>query len=407
MTKRSLVFFLLSCFAPFVFEPVSFSDVLRGQIFLFDGLQTIQLTNSYENLSDPLLTDSGHILWMRKPQGAYSELVLYDGANATTITETYSSVTWFKALNNSGEAVWPSRGSIHFYDGTSTIELPYPSCYWNSGQRPCDINNNGHVVWMGRMSEDSECEVFLYDRTQVIQLSDTDYYAENPAINDNGQVVWNEDHGYSDAEIFFYDGTSVSQLTDDSYANLYPELNESGEIVWLQYDGSLRALFFYDGTTTTRIADSSGPFRSYRINDNGNIVWSQEDDDGDQEIFLYDGTTTIQLTANDFRDDQPQINNSGQVVWQGQTATSTDTEVYLYDGQNVIQLTANLYGDGEAQINSHGHVIWCGEVMLPNLPWSAASTMNAGDETSSISVNYLLLIGLPIAVFFLYRGKKR
>ena len=75
-----------------------------------------------------------------------------------------------------------------------------------------------------------EGKIFLYDGTTITQLTDNDYSARFPQINNSGQVVWQGDDGV-DYEIFFYDGTTITQLTDNDYSDRFPQINNSGEVV--------------------------------------------------------------------------------------------------------------------------------------------------------------------------------
>ena len=59
--------------------------------------------------------------------------------------------------------------------------------YWLS------INNSGQVVW--EAFDDHDYEIFLYDGSKIIQLTDNERNDRKPHINDNGQVVWEADIG--------------------------------------------------------------------------------------------------------------------------------------------------------------------------------------------------------------------
>jgi len=40
----------------------------------------------------------------------------------------------------------------------------------------------------------------------------------------------------NDGEIFFYDGTNIIQLTDNDFDDVGPRINDSGEVVWYSTD---------------------------------------------------------------------------------------------------------------------------------------------------------------------------
>ncbi|MCP4710786.1 MAG: biopolymer transporter Tol, partial [Planctomycetes bacterium] len=190
------------------------------------------------------------------------------------------------------------------------------------------ISANGYVTWCGDENSNenfcgdplrSDSEIFLYDKTNIMRLTDNHYEDIDPQINANGQVVWCG-HDGADWEIFFYDGITVARLTNNSRQDLGPQINDSGHVVW--YGNG--EIFFYDGTDITRLGNNSTDLNP-RINGKGHIVW-QHYDGHDYEIFLYNGSTGARLTDNSFDDLHPRINDSGHVVWYG------DARVFVYDG---------------------------------------------------------------------------
>jgi hypothetical protein len=84
---------------------------------------------------------------------------------------------------------------VVLYDGVSASQVVSNDSYrkyWLA------INNNGQVVW--EAFDDQDYEIFLYDGSKIIQLTNNERNDRKPHINDNGQVVWEADIG--DIEIF-------------------------------------------------------------------------------------------------------------------------------------------------------------------------------------------------------------
>jgi len=68
----------------------------------------------------------------------------------------------------------------------------------------------------------------------ITQLIHDDYSDKDPMINDLGHIVWwgrTVDDDYSSSEIFIYDGSTLIQLTDNDEYNQYPQINDSDHIV--------------------------------------------------------------------------------------------------------------------------------------------------------------------------------
>ena len=173
-----------------------------GEIFLYDGSTTTQLTNnSYED-RHPQINANGYVVWYGQPPGTSGsdwEIFLYDGSTTTQLTNN-SYDDWSPQINTNGYVVWyggenNSGFEIFLYDGSTTTQLTNNS-YIDVGVQ---INANGHVVWYGPQS--SAGEIFLYDGSSITPITNNVYADFHPQINDNGYVVWRGD-GDSSWEIF-------------------------------------------------------------------------------------------------------------------------------------------------------------------------------------------------------------
>ena len=117
--------------------------------------------------------------------GTDSEIFLYNGIS--TIQLTNNSYDEYDLQISGNNVIWSGGSEIFFYNGTSTIQLTnnsYNDLY------PAISGNN--VVWQGW--DGTDYEIFFYNGTSTIQLtnnSDNDGY---PAISGNN-VVWNGSDG--------------------------------------------------------------------------------------------------------------------------------------------------------------------------------------------------------------------
>ena len=270
-----------------------------------------------------------------------------------------NNVVWF------GHGV--SDSEIYLYDGTNTIQLTdnndddsFPQLWVSS---PEIWGNN--VVWSSSGVYTSDAEIFFYDGTNTIQLTDNNYYESNPKIWGNN-VVWSGSNGI-DPEIYFYNGSTTVQLTDNYYYESNLEI-WGNNVVWSSSDGNDSEIYFYNGSTTVQLTDNNYHDSNPQIWGN-NVVWSSSDGN-DAEIFLYDGTNIIQLTDNNYSDIDPEIWGNN-IVWLG--SDGRDSEIYFYNGSTTVQLTDNKFSDGFPQIWGN-NVVWVGsdvnysEIFLATLP---------------------------------------
>jgi hypothetical protein len=125
-------------------------------------------------------------------------------------------------------------------------------------------------------------------------------------------------------EIYLYDGSNTIQLTDNYLDDDGLQINDTGDVVWCGYNGNDREIYLYDGSNTIQLTDNNFDDLYPQINNNGDVVWTGYN--GNYEIYLHDGSTTIQLTDSGYNS-WPQINNNGDVVWVG--GIDNCREIYL------------------------------------------------------------------------------
>jgi len=260
-------------------------------------------------------------------------------------------------ISDNGYVVWKGFGldlrdlQIFLYNGTTTVQLTDNDRYYD----PCiKINSNGQVVWMGR-PDGTDYEILLYNGTTTVQLTDNNYDDWEPQISSNGHVVWYGNDGTGHNQIFLYNGSTTVQLTDTNYHHWYPQISSNGHVVWYgaPENGNENEIFLYNGTATIQLTDNDYDDQHPQINSNGDVVW-YGNLGRDREIFLYNGTTTVQLTDNNYKDNLI-ISSNGDVVWHGNNA------IYLYNGTTTVQLSDNYcFYDPYLSINKNGYVVWTG-----------------------------------------------
>jgi hypothetical protein len=280
------------------------------EIFLYNGLTVIQLTNNEYDDREPQIKASGSVVWSGH-DGNDWEIFIYNGSTPIQLT------------NNAYDDIQPQ------------------------------INAIGQVVWSGY--DGTDMEIFLDIGNFITQLTSNDYDDQNPQIGDTGEVVW---HGFdsTDYEIFRYNGSTTKLLTNNSYNDRNPRISDSG-VVWSGYDGNDWEIFSFNYTTGyDQLTNNEYDDRKPQINASGRVVWTGID--GIRwEIVRYDpmSMSTI-LWSDTFIHEFPQISGNGQVVWHGHDGN--DWEIFLWNGSTTIQLTDNSFDDVNPQINDSGQLVW-------------------------------------------------
>ena len=135
-------------------------------------------------------------------------------------------------------------------------------------------------------------------------------------------MVWSGDDG-NDSEIYLYDGSRTIQITDNDTDDYSPQVS-GNNVVWSGDEGNDVEIYLYNGSQTIQLTDNDNDDGRPQISGN-NVVWDGFDGN-DYEIYLYDGSKTIQLTDNNTSDHSPQISGNN-IVWLGRDGN--DVEIYL------------------------------------------------------------------------------
>lgn len=324
-------------------------------------------------------------------------IFLYDGSEITRLGNNAES-----PIVSGDEIVW--KEDIYggeFSDGNPVVD--HAELLYYNGSETIKIADNiddiyfdyqiaeNYVIWNDRNNfrdnpEDYDFEIFAYDGSDVIQLTDNNIsddsilVSENYAVWRGSQLSTDNSGEFSDGELFVYDGNSVTQITDNNTTENGVQI--SGKyVIWFN-DG----VFLYDGNTTTKI------FEEYTIDPqiSGNqVVWYAYDGN-DTEIFLYDGSDVIQLTNNEVSDIEPQISGD-YIAWRQYKNNNFDSQnlrnshpndnhdLVLYDGNQTIQLT-------DDETNNYNSLYF--ELFEEYVNWTA----DVSDETGYSTEDYIAIL---------------
>ena len=275
-----------------------------------DGWEIVEITNDpefYDRRVD--INDRGQIVFQRwnYPSPTDSEIMLYDRGVLIQITDD-DAFDWLPRINNHTEIVWERFGE----DGIADIML------WRDG-----------VV-------------------EVVSGQPYDEYG--PDINDAGQIVWDAwlEDTHRSAEIFLFDGTSSIRITNDRYSDQVPRINENGQIAWTRYEGNWDIMLYNDGAITP-LAPEQLQQQGASLNDLVHVVWSTPfegvqmwDDGGIRQLLEYGQGATI--------------NNRGDVSCDRPDAATNNYTLWVLRQGTLFKLTDGLVDGYLGQINQGGEI---------------------------------------------------
>ncbi len=259
-------------------------------------------------------------------------------------------------MNDRGQVVWQERYTanpgVFLWDGTQVQQLSQE----NSEPANPQINHAGQVVWKG--TKDQRARVLLWDCHSVRQLSSDDASAGDPQINDAGQVVWFQSTLSGMGAIYRWNGSAVEKVVDTPNAPLL-QLNRQGQIAWAtelyglgRLGGAPDVMLLWDDGALRQVAPGGGYGGDWRLNDAGQIVWQGWN--GRVSLNRWDGGTTQQLPSEArFTDsDDWDLNDRGQVAWR----EPLTGRLLLWEEGDPRVLARS--GAASVRINAGGQVVW-------------------------------------------------
>lgn len=358
-----------------------------------EGYSITQITQiNPTSARHPQINDNGYVVW-----DSWGDIFLYDGTDTIQLTKG-SSLGRIPQVNNNEYVVWGGKSSsgdtdyeIFLYDGTDIIQLSDNDYNDYNPQ----INDAGYVVWHG--SDDGlDSEIFFFNGI-TNKLTDNTVQDKYPQIDNSMNMVWMQSDG-NDYEIHH---NNLGQLIINDYDDHSPQISDAGYVVWSSENG----IFLCNGTDTIQLPNSLGA-RDPQVNDNGDVVWSS-----DFGIFLYNGTDTVQLSNHPFAI-LPHINDSGYVVWCVAYHHLDYLDIYLYNGvspillrrhfppwpniNHITDLVGSPWGsDHGPKINNSGDVTWetgnkeifLAKPLKPSIEWVAGFGGSLSDYPGGIAVD--------------------
>ena len=210
-----------------------------------------------------------------------------------------------------------------------------------------ELSNNGslifprisgnNVIWQEEVGDDTE--IFLYNGSETIQLTDNDVEDDSVEIFENN-IVW-ESGSDNQQEIFFYNGSETIQLTDNdvednlriSIGSLYGANSAlvGDNVFWRNETEENRANFFYNGSETIQITDRDvfeDRVADELIAELGlDFYYYTAGFDNEREVFVYDGNESTQLTDNNVLDTNLQSSaTSNSAIWQRYNTSESGEE---------------------------------------------------------------------------------
>lgn len=245
---------------------------------------------------------------------------LWNGSETHRISNSTHGVSLFPSLD-AGSIAFTSRGEIFLWNGSEIVQITDTDTNSESPSLDGDsIAFRSHADLTGENPRHGS-QIYLYDGSTFTQITHTPdgvgstdgLGAFNPSLDD-GSIAFvskadltgeNPDQLFS--QIFLFDGSTITQVSDPTQSPhthfIAPSL-DGGSIAFLgrSTGGLPDQLYFFDGSSVKSLTSAWGSFRGLPSLDGGFVAFASDGDhtgenpDRNTEIFLSNTSTIWQLT---------------------------------------------------------------------------------------------------------------
>jgi hypothetical protein len=223
-------------------------------IYLYNGVEVTPLTNTDHNMYDVRISGSTIVWWASTPTGI--NIFYYDGLETVELTDNTTQdknpvVTDRGAgdFNLTWEAHDGVSWDIMHYDGTVTTNLTDTPSVDEMSHQSC----GDRTVW--RQYSGGQYSIWLHDGSGGIAISTSSGSLSNPQVSET-LVTWWGTGGFG-GDIFVYDGTEVTQLTDNGNLLDRDPMVDGGTVVWYGVDDDGDQEIFMARKTDTAVKSTS------------------------------------------------------------------------------------------------------------------------------------------------------
>ncbi len=316
------------------------------QVYYYDGTVHV-LTPSFEQHNSPEVS-GGRIVWLGEGGNPFRDVFLFDGVETTQLTDTPDNkadiqisgevVTWWAAGSN-------AIGNIFYHDGTEVHQLTDDT---SEDKYPKVSHDADGLHLTYRSYFDGQWDIMHFDGTTITNLSSTPDIDESEHQTCGARTTWRR-YDAGQYSIWLHDGSVATQIYSASSIQTDPVVSET-LVAWV--GGSWGDILVHDGTTVTQLTDNN-----QNIDENpqvwGNtVVWAGQVNLSAAEIFMaYMEPPVISavpdLAQMSVHGAHPNpFNPSTDIVFSTRVTEAVGVRIFDFRGRLVADLGSRNYAPG-------------------------------------------------------------
>ena len=319
------------------------AGVVSAGVTLPPGFEIIHITDSpADNSRFARLNECGEVVYSATlGPSVCSEMFLYDNGALTRLTFD-DELDWLPDINDEGVLVWSRTAEEEGCSQAASeiIVSAADSLIFLTANDVIDysprINTAGHLAWQWRNGQGclgTGTDILYRDETGTTQVSQNGLHNSGVALNKDDEMVWVRTDFCADPQeqtIILHSAGETTELSPPGVLADQPTINDVGQVAWHEWyvpngpDGAARIQLWDNGSVTT-ITEWGW---NAKLNNNGDmyfIVWEEERDAW--QARLYRGGIIYNLTDDPFWNTDGHINDWGEVAWRA-TPVSGGADIY-------------------------------------------------------------------------------
>lgn len=312
----------------------SLAWVENGEIFLWDGYSTTQVTDNpyWENIEKI----AGGNVYGNYYDGSDFELYVVDHGTFIQLTDDTLSQYNFAGINNNGHAIWSEYDNgtytLKLWNGSTVVQLDSGTWIY-----PLALDNSGQVTWY-KQNESDHYDINLWNGTSTeALLTNCEYLSSINRMSSGQWYVLRENEGGT-LDLYLLNGVSLIQLVSDT-TNPWPLIVGDKYLLYSKYDGSDNEIWAWTGDTIVQLTNDTVDNLYASITDTRAVITQNGN-----EIWLFEnGTISSQLGSVPYNDilDMGGVFSNGKIFIM--MNTSSHHLLLMNNGTDLIQLEDNTY----------------------------------------------------------------
>lgn len=285
-----------------------------SEIFVWDGSQAINVSDSSGNMSAPVWSEDGRLAWLQDSDST-NEVFVWDGTHSVNASRS-SLQENFHHWTTDGRLVWVACEGTAGVDYPNQVHQWYTACsdqldewYIWDGERLNTIDqspfstgivhwsNSGRAAWLN-FDNDAEFRASLYVWDSGVvktvgQFTFIDVWSVQWSHDEH--LAWmgsNPDNSSAPTEIYVWDRDVTTRVTHNHETEHSLSWSRDGRLAWIE-GADMAEVYVWENGSMQNVAENRNGKFSLRWSPDGRLAWVEQSlKPGLSQVVVWDGLQT-------------------------------------------------------------------------------------------------------------------